>query len=292
MNLLRALKSKLSSEPVPRKEENDIKSDDIITILEQEMKNFFPKNGHWYSSCFRQSNEINRKFLPCHLRDYVWLSKLMQKELETKSVHIPANLIKSFMINSQEFNDRRYNYELEIVRWQIEWMDNGGEHWLVPADFGGDFWMHGGNCDICFRQGVVETLTAIGMAKYVVEQGLEIYSHLWREKYMSLAFENRYNPTINNFLRKSRIEPLPALDEGHKEMWLKVRRYKYYLEHKNVLDELKLMSPDMLMSQEEIRKILVKLKVTNIQREMTIKRWKEKGAHFMSFDAREEHFNL
>ena len=109
---------------------------------------------------------------------------------------------------------------------------------------------------------------------------------------MSLAFENRYNPTINNYMRKNKIEPLPPLAAGHKEMWLKLRNYKYYLEHKKILEELNLMSPNMHMSQEEVRHMLVKLKVTNIQREMVINKWKEKGAHFTSFDSKEENFNL
>ena len=168
MNLLRALKNKLSSEPVPRPLENETESDDILILLERESETFFPTTGHWYSSCFKQPADINRKFLPCHLRDYNWLSKLMQQELACKDVFVSANSIKNFMINSKNFNERRFKYELEIVKWQIEWIDKGGENWLVPENFGGDFWFNGGNCDKCFRQGVIETLTAIGMDKNVI----------------------------------------------------------------------------------------------------------------------------
>ena len=291
MNLLRSLKSKLSSEPVPRKLEDELSTDEIFEYLEKECATFFPANGHWFGSCYKKPEEINRKYLPCHLRDYNWLSELMHEELKEKGVSISTDLIKSFMINSRNFNELRYNDELEIVSWQIEWMDNGGEHWLIPDNFGGDFWIHGGNCDECFRQGVIKTLTAIGMNKGIVEYGLEIYADMWRDKYMDLAFENRYNPTANNFLRRNSIEALPPPVKGHKEMWLTVRKYKYFIEHKRILERLNLVQENMQLEEKQLRKILVELKVTNIQREMLIKKWKEKGAHFLTFDTHEENFN-
>lgn len=291
MNLLRTLKSKLSSEPVPRTFENELSKDKILEILEKETETFFPTNGHWFGSCYKRPEEINRKNLPCHLRDYDWLSELMHEELENKGYNISKSIIKSFITNSSSFNEKRYAYELEIVKWQIEWMDNGGEHWLIPDEFGGDFWMHGGNCDKCFREGVVKTLTAIGMDKDVIECGLEIFADIWRDKYMNLAFENRYNPVTNNYPRKNSIEELPPMVDGHKEMWLALRNYQYYLDHKSILERLKLVTCEMLIDKNTLRKMLVKLKVINIQRQMIIKKWKEKGAHIITFDTNEENFN-
>ena len=90
-----------------------------------------------------------------------------------------------------------------------------------------------------FRKGVVDTLSRIGMNSDVIEEGLEKFSDLWRERFMSCAFRNAYEPIF--YL----CEPIDPVEEGHKEMWLKMRRYEYYQRHKKSVDLYGVPSPDM-----------------------------------------------
>jgi len=48
-------------------------------ILEKAALNFFPKEGTWYSHCFRQPQDLNMSNLPCHLRDDLWLAKMLKQ---------------------------------------------------------------------------------------------------------------------------------------------------------------------------------------------------------------------
>ena len=107
----------------------------IESTLNKEIQNFFPKTGHWMSNCFQRSSDVYRRNLPCHLRDNNWMSKLMHKELKEKEIFISQQAIKTFMDNSKEFAELRHNYELEIVRWQINWIKGGGEGWCLPDGY-------------------------------------------------------------------------------------------------------------------------------------------------------------
>ena len=49
-------------------------------MLEMATMTFFPKDGRWSSSCFNRSNALEIKYLPCHLRDNLWLSLMLKKE--------------------------------------------------------------------------------------------------------------------------------------------------------------------------------------------------------------------
>ena len=84
-------------------------------------------------------------------------------------------------------------YELKVVKWQIEWIKNGGENWVCDEELGGDFTMLSPVCDLGFRKGVVDTLLAIGMDEEVIEEGLEKYADIWRDRFISSAFFNKYN---------------------------------------------------------------------------------------------------
>ena len=51
----------------------NLENEQIKAILEEEIKDFFPKEGVWTSSCFKRPNEVARRYLPCHLRDNKWI---------------------------------------------------------------------------------------------------------------------------------------------------------------------------------------------------------------------------
>ena len=72
-------------EELPKVVINDEK---VNAILEEEIKDFFPNKGVWYSNCFRQPSEVGYINMPCHLRDNAWLSKLLHRTLNDKGIII------------------------------------------------------------------------------------------------------------------------------------------------------------------------------------------------------------
>lgn len=81
--------------------------------------------------------------------------------------------ILEYIVNSSNFNKLRYEYEQKIVGWQIDWMRNGGENWVIDQSLGGELFLFSTKCDYAFRKGVVDTLLAIGMDKDAIEEGIE-----------------------------------------------------------------------------------------------------------------------
>lgn len=252
-----------------KKEKEDIKyvscptpnSAIVEKVLEQATMDFFPKNCRWNACCFKKSQELQMQNLPCHLRDDEWLASMLKKNLDF-TVYSYEQIL-NFVKQSQFFAEERHKYELEIVKWQINWMKNGGENWICSNEFGGEFGSLTSKCDLWFRKGIVDTLNAIGMDLQVIEEGIEKFSDLWRENYMKLAFKNEYEPVFYNILDKEKLQPA---DSEHKEKWLKMRRYEYYQNHKYSVDKYGVVSSDMLMTREEIEQLKEELNTMNKER--------------------------
>ena len=183
-------------EPVYEDAQKGMNKEDAFVILNEEVKSLFPKTGVWYSSCFKRPSEVSKMYLPCHLRDDSWLAKYFQGQLSDKKIYVPSRFVREFVETSPEFADARHNYELEIVKWQINWMRGGGEHWLMPNGFDEFSLLFSPDVDIMFRGGVVKTLTAIGMNRDVIEEGIEKNSDLWRKSYMLEGFRHEFEPVV------------------------------------------------------------------------------------------------
>ena len=165
-------------------------------ILEKATLNFFPKEGIWYSHCFRQPQDLSMANLPCHLRDDLWLAKMLKQN--QKLFYMSTNKVLQFVKTSKFFKEKRHEYEQEIVKWQIDWMRSGGENWVIDEDYGGDFVFLTSVCDLGFRKGVVDTLSSIGMNIDAIEEGIERNADRWRDSFMNRAFANEYNPVFLN----------------------------------------------------------------------------------------------
>lgn len=246
-----------------------VEREKIDEILNEEIKNFFPKTGLWKSYCFQRASDVYRGYLPCHLRDNEWMSKLLHKELKAKNIFISQKAIKEFMDNSKEFEELRYIYELEIVRWQINWIKGGGEGWVLPDGYDDSDIIFSPNVDIMFRNGVLLTLAEIGMNIEVVQEGIEKYADLWRPTYMRMAFEHQFNPYV---LFKGCP---PKADEEHKKNWIKAREYEYYQEYQQYVDRYGTPTENMKMTEDEYIELSKVLTEQNIRRKSQIKEWME-----------------
>lgn len=207
-----------------------ILDEETIEILEEEIKNFFPKKGAWRSVCFRRSNDIAYINLPCHLRDNAWMSKLFHNSLSHKDIDIPECTIQKFMDSSETFAHLRHEYELLIVKWQINWIMGGGDNWLIPDGYNDLSDLVSEDVDGLIRGGISKTLRAIGMDHAVIEEGIEKYADIWRPVAMRRGFHNKYEPFV--FGEGLLIAADPA-DSTHRENWIADREYQYYQKYKD-----------------------------------------------------------
>ena len=67
--LLKAKEERKTNQDENRFEDNltQTTSNAIIEVLDNASREFFPKDGTWYSNCFRRPIELSMSNLPCHL---------------------------------------------------------------------------------------------------------------------------------------------------------------------------------------------------------------------------------
>ena len=135
----------------------------IDRILDSAVLKFFPEDGDWYANCFKRSENLDMSNLPCHLRDDLWLAKMLK--INQNLFYVSTERILEYIIVSPYFKEKRYEYEQKIVKWQITWMINGGGNWCVDDKYGGDFVFLSPLCDIGFRKGIVYRGTDQGSGK-------------------------------------------------------------------------------------------------------------------------------
>ena len=223
-------------------------------LLDSMVMDFFPKEGNWKINCFKREKIVSDANLPCHLRDVDWLSSLLMKKYDLYS--LGEGVVREYVKDSSYFNGLRSEYEQKIVKWQIEWMRNDGENWVVDSKYGGDFFLFSPMCDYAFRKGIVDTLLAIGMDKNAIEEGIEKNIDMWLDTYMNLAFLNQYDPIFSSYRitlnEDDTDEKLQDIDPVFKENWLKYRKYQYYQEHKDSVEAYGVLMPEMKMTKEEV----------------------------------------
>lgn len=269
---IKEVKRNIKTEEIKTNEVAPSETLNITQILEKATDNFFPKQGDWYSNCFERSKNLYMSYLPCNLRNNKWLAKMLQEN--QKLYRINYYDILDFVSNSQYFNESRHNYELKIVKWQIDFIMNGGEGWICDDNYGGDAMMFTSVCDLGFRKGVLDTLLAIGMDQEVIEEGLEKYANMWRNRYMLIAFNNEYVPIFYLANPDVYLEPV---DAEHKTNWLKYRKYEYYKRHKQIVDKYGSPDEDMLISEEEALAIEYYLNKKHIERKQQIEEYKKEA---------------
>lgn len=263
--------------------QNDNNTIEVNGILEKATLNFFPKEGTWYSECFRQPHDLNMTNLPCHLRDDLWLAKMLKRN--QKLFYMSTNRVLQFVKTSPFFQEKRHEYEQEIVKCQIDWMRSDGENWIIDEDYGGDFVFLTPVCDLGFRKGVVDTLLKIGMSIDVIEEGIEKNADRWRDSFMSSAFSNEYEPVflnigLGNFLEKKEHQKverktLEPADQEFKEKWLQMRKYEYYQRHKDSVDKYGVVEPDMILSENEVEELREYLQKKHIERKTQIEQYEQ-----------------
>ena len=238
------------------------KNEEIIGFnpvkLNSAIRNFFPNTGVWYSSCFNRSKELNIDNLPCHLRDYKWMASMLQKEANLYDMDV--DVIEGYITNSSLFNSLRDKYEKKIVKWQIEYMINGGEGWIVDSTYGGDFSTMDDKCVEQFRKGVFHTLISIGIDADVIDFCLQEYSDMWFSKMLNQSFNNMFECTHSFPIIDGNAVDLNTYDMHKSEpefrrAWIKLRKYEYYLENKKIIDMFEDMRDVASLTKSDVQKL-------------------------------------
>lgn len=250
---------------------------ETVELLDSKIADFFPKEGNWKSNCFRREEVVSESNLPCHLRDIDWLASLIMKKYNLFS--LGEGVVREYVRDSKYFNELRSQYEARIVKWQINWMLNDGENWIVDPKYGSpDFFMFSPMCDYGFRKGIVDTLLAIGMDINAIEEGIEKNTDMWLESYMNLAFNNQFNPIFPRYritsTEKETADKLPDVDPVFKDCWLKYRKYQYYQDHKESIEAYGTITPEMQMTDEEVADLLIYLQEQERARLVEIENFK------------------
>ena len=223
---------------------------DLEEYLNKKVTNeFFPDTGRWYMSCFKQPKELSIDYLPCHLDDEKWLVKMLMK-----FCNLPQEKYKevlNYVRTSDVFYHKKKEYGLRVVKWQISFINNGGEDYVLKDQHGGDFWQVSENCDKSFRWAVIDTLEAIGMNRNLIEEGLEKYSDDWRDGFIRHAFRNKYEPVVYSFLGHEGDKKYPDVNEEFKKAWIAMRKYEYYKEHRESVELYGNVEPEMKISFKE-----------------------------------------
>lgn len=210
---------------------------------------FFPDTGHWFSSCFKKPKDLSIEYLPCHLDNDKWLAKMIMNYCSIPNAEYKKVL--DYVKTSDLFYKKKKEYALKIINWQIDFIRSGREGYVLKKEHGTDFWQLTENCYKTFRWAVIDTLEAIGMNRSIIEEGLEKYSDDWRNGLIEHAFINKYNSIGYNFLASLDGENLPEVNEEFKKAWIAVRKYEYYMEHRESVELYGKIEPEMQMSSKE-----------------------------------------
>ena len=221
--------------------------------------------------------------LPCHLRDDLWLAKMLKQN--QKLFYMSTNKVLQFVKTSKFFKEKRREYEQEIVKWQIDWMRSGGENWVIDEDYGGDFVFLTPVCDLGFRKGVVDTLSSIVMNIDAIEEGIERNADRWRDSFMNRAFANEYKPLFLNIdfdiyfgneeQPRKESKTLEPADSEFEEKWLRMRKYEYYQRHKDSVDKYGVVEPDMTLSDDEVIELKAYLEQKHNERKLQIEQYEQ-----------------
>lgn len=186
---------------------------------------------------------------------------------QDKHCKIKLNTIKKFIETDKEFDNVRNQYEIGLVGIQINDLIN-----YKNCDYNLDidnstifhplYSHHKLNPDKVIYNTIVNNMKKLGVSQHSTEAGLEIYAPLWRKELMTDAYYNEY---YTKDIVKSKSVDWYQLDAAvqFQKLWLQQREYQYYQEHKAIIDELNLATPNMKINDKQANELNRKINTIN-----------------------------
>lgn len=263
------------------KEANQEKNSSLIVqekmlLLINRTNYMFSGDGSFVNACFERPKYYNITFLPCHLRDNVWLADFIYLDRRVRAFMSFDEVLK-YVRNNEYFLKKREEYEQKIIKWQIMRMISDSEKLSILEDSSENIKSYSENIDYYFRYSVKDILTRIGMSREVIIKGIEINSCLWREYYMTRAFNCKYNPSkfvvSNEDLDDGKLNRVSG---EFFDKWIRYRRYEYFQKFKRDVLKYGTLESGMEMTIDEARALKREIDIMAESREKEIREYKNR----------------
>lgn len=252
-------------------------------VLDHEIAKFFPSEDfameslNWISLNDKQLDFVyNASFLPFHTRDDNWLAcyvKEVAKHRRNRRVDkIEFDDVLEYVKTSPKFDALRCEYEGNIIKGFInDWLNEPQPNSLVlPSQEKINARENNENFDVLFRNDVIKSMNMLGMRLLDAEMFLEKNRDLWFGQVLRKTFFNQLETSHPSLLNKeerialSRQDPYAWEDFVNKEfellnLWMMDREYKYYQNHRPVIDAVGTATENMKISASKALDLNCKL---------------------------------
>lgn len=205
------------------------------------------------SSQLKVQNAYTPQYLIFHTRDQAWLTNYAFSVItRNNSAGQPVTIaeVSDYIKTAPAFTRAVRAFEQRVVKAYIRanMREVFGEYEFLPTkplheSFHGEY-------DKYMRQAVITSARLVGLDRHTAEVGLEQNPDLWREKTMKATLECNYFPDSDQPTNPFDRDDWLDLKAKYQDVWLREREYQYYQEHKALIDELGVATPNMLMDQQ------------------------------------------
>ena len=179
-------------------------------------------------------NNIHKSNIICHLRDEEFITKVLLR----LNRNIPYSKIYDFVKNDKNFHILRDNYEQYVIKNYILYF----KKFIWEEEYET---LH---LEEIFRQAVINNLTSIGINRISVEKCLENNIDLWFNDCVLKSFNEQFHYEEEN-----------ETSYYHRMYYVKMKKYDYYQKHSYIINLYGTITPEMLMTDEEVIKLQHKL---------------------------------
>ena len=170
------------------------------------------------------------------------------------------NLI-NYVKTSPKLAEKIDEYERNVTAGYINNLICANGHNFHMTSEGKEKLMNSTNCDINFRDNVIEAISSLGMHKENIEDSLELNAKVWRKPMMRRAFYNE-----KSLFSKEQIQLLrdgnPVLfknyiDKENEYMmsWIRLREHEYCQVYSKIFNRLGLATTDIVMNATQIEEV-------------------------------------
>lgn len=197
--------------------------------------------------------------LPAHVRDCEWMVNYIERVVNDSANGLKSNKVKRYSIETfvesdPKFNDRRVQYEEDVVAAEIEdYMDkhNYNVSFRTLEQIKIDC---SSNIDELARQEIMNNVSRLNLDHHSIEAGLEKNSYLWLEQTMMVEYYNRFvRPLemVSSSINARQFEDIKDKVLASFDGWRAIRIFEYGQRHKSIIDELGTATTDMKISPRE-----------------------------------------
>ncbi len=196
--------------------------------LLQTIKHLFEVNNINDIESLHKSNIVR------HLRDDEFITRLLLKFHE----NIPYTKIYKFVKTNEELHDLIEEYEQKVIK---TYLLNFVKHIEAEEHELNDL-------EELFRQSIINNLMTLGINKISIEKCLEENIDLWFNECLEKSYNYKFN--YDETSEESKL---------HKLYFYKMKKYIYYQKHQYVVILFGKITPEMLMTDEEVKELQMKL---------------------------------